>query len=150
MIIPVEHFFMGDHLYNMMTSPVCKKYGLTHMEFTVLIFLANNKRYDTATDIIRLRKLTKSHVSVSVRSLEEKGLLTCRHEGSDRRTVHLKLTPSAESIVRDGRLAQESFFKTLFTGFTQEEKAKLDEFMLRIDTNIKDGIIKAEEETNGR
>ena len=150
MVVPVEHFSMGDHLYNMMTSPVCKKYDLTHMEFTVLIFLANNPKYDRASDIIRVRRLTKSHVSMSVRSLEEKGFVACHHEKNDRRTVHLSLTKLALPIINDGRSAQEKFFKELFTGFTDEEKAKLDEFMLRIDKNIKSGIIRAEEDINGR
>ena len=31
-----------EELYENMVSPVCEKYELTYMEFTVLMFLANN------------------------------------------------------------------------------------------------------------
>ena len=51
-----------EELYENMVSPVCEKYELTYMEFTVLMFLANNPQYDTATQIVRYRHLAKSHV----------------------------------------------------------------------------------------
>ena len=36
-----------EELYENMVSPVCEKYELTYMEFTVLMFLTNNPQYDT-------------------------------------------------------------------------------------------------------
>ena len=70
--------FMADSrdFYTGLIDPVCKKYGLTQMEFNILLFLANNPECDTAAQIIKKRAFTKSHVSMSVRSLEERGLLT--------------------------------------------------------------------------
>ena len=59
------------------------------MEFNILLFLANNPEFDTAAQIIKKRAFTKSHVSMSVRSLEERGLLTGEYYGTDRRTIHL-------------------------------------------------------------
>ena len=42
-MIPVfEHIFYGQNLYERTVIPVCKTYGLTYMEFTVLMFLKNN------------------------------------------------------------------------------------------------------------
>lgn len=75
--------FMADSrdFYTGLIDPVCKKYGLTQMEFNILLFLANNPECDTAAQIIRKRAFTKSHVSMSVRSLEERGLLTGEYMG---------------------------------------------------------------------
>ena len=89
--------FMTDSrdFYTGLIDPVCKKYGLTQMEFNILLFLANNPECDTAAQIIKKRAFTKSHVSMSVRSLEERGLLTGEYYGTDRRTIHLKLTDAA-------------------------------------------------------
>ena len=89
--------FMADSrdFYTGLIDPVCKKYGLTQMEFNILLFLANNPECDTAARIIKKRAFTKSHVSMSVRSLEERGLLTGEYYGTDRRTIHLKLTDAA-------------------------------------------------------
>ena len=62
--------FMADSrdFYTGLIDPVCKKYGLTQMEFNILLFLANNPECDTAARIIKKRAFTKSHVSMSVRS----------------------------------------------------------------------------------
>lgn len=89
--------FMADSrdFYTGLIDPVCKKYGLTQMEFNILLFLANNPEFDTAAQITKKRAFTKSHVSMSVRSLEERGLLTGEYHGTDRRTIHLKLTDAA-------------------------------------------------------
>ena len=105
--------FMADSrdFYTGLIDPVCKKYGLTQMEFNILLFLANNPEFDTAAQIIKKRAFTKSHVSMSVRSLEERGLLTGEYYGTDRRTIHLKLT---------------------------EEHRMLFELMNRINSNISD------------
>ena len=64
-----------EELYENMVSPVCEKYELTYMEFTVLMFLTNNPQYDTATQIVKYHHLAKSHVSISIRSLQERGLI---------------------------------------------------------------------------
>ena len=76
--------FMADSrdFYTGLIDPVCKKYGLTQMEFNILLFLANNPECDTAAQIIKKRAFTKSHVSMSVRSLEERGLLTGEYYGT--------------------------------------------------------------------
>ena len=69
--------FLSDSakLYQDTVLPVCKKYGLTYMEFGVLMFLYNNPQYNTAAQIVSMRHIPKSHVSISVKSLMEKGLL---------------------------------------------------------------------------
>ena len=72
-MIPVfEHIFMGQNLYERTVMPVCRAFGLTYMEFTVLMFLVNNPQYDTAAQIVKIRRLAKSHVSISVKGLQER------------------------------------------------------------------------------
>lgn len=43
--------------------------GLNRMELDVLLFLANNPEQDTAAAMVRLRGLSKSHVSAAVEEL---------------------------------------------------------------------------------
>ena len=62
-------------LYQEKLEPVCSEYSLTRMEMNILLFLANNPAYDTATDIVEVRHLTKSHVSASVKTLQARGYL---------------------------------------------------------------------------
>lgn len=120
-----------------MMSNICTKHDLTFMELTVLVFLANNPQYDTATEIVTYRHIAKSHVSISVRSLQEKGLLHGEYKGANHRTVHLKINGSAAQIIEDARAMQQAFRDVITNGFSEEEKQKLIEFARRIDDNIK-------------
>ncbi|MBE5772851.1 MAG: winged helix-turn-helix transcriptional regulator [Clostridiales bacterium] len=131
-----RHYAANESLYTATVSPVCEKYGLTYMEFTVLMFLANNPQFDTASDIVRYRHLTKSHVSMSVRSLQDKGLLKGEYHEPNRRTIHLTVLEAASPIVSDGRAAQQRYGSILFTGFSETEYELFVAYMQRIDNNI--------------
>ena len=106
MINLLDHYVNGEKLYENVVSEVYKKYNLTYMEFTIIMFLFNNKKYDTATEIISYRHLSKSHVSSSIKTLEEKGYLTSYYSANNHRTIHLKLTDKVISICKEGRRAQ--------------------------------------------
>ena len=60
--------------YARLLEPICKKWNLTRNELDVILFLANNPDYDRAVDIVNHRGLSKSHVSLSINSLESRGL----------------------------------------------------------------------------
>lgn len=141
-----RHYAANESLYTATVAPVCEKHGLTYMEFTVLMFLANNPRFDTASEIVKYRHLTKSHVSMSIRSLEEKGLLKGEHHEPNRRTIHLTVLAAADAIVSDGRQAQQTFGNILFAGFSNSEFHQLASFMKRMDENIANHM----ERTQGR
>lgn len=134
------HYAATENLYTATVSPVCEKHSLTYMEFTVLMFLANNPQFDTASDIVKHRRLTKSHVSISIRSLEDKGFLKGEHHEPNRRTIHLTVLEAADAIVSDGREAQQSFARILFSGFSDSEYKELASFMMRINKNIVDHV----------
>ena len=75
-----------EKLYSALFSPLLERCGLTQLEADILMFLANNPEYDTARDIVEKRRLAKSHVSVGVDALAERGLLE-RRPPSWRRAV---------------------------------------------------------------
>ena len=130
-----DSFSDGQDLYLRLTGPVCARHGLTRTEFHVLMFLANNPRFSTAADIVEKRHLSKSHVSVSVRALQERGFLAGEYREGNRRTVHLKLCPAAGQAVADGQAAQAEFGAALLRGFTREEQQAMQEFFRRIRQN---------------
>ena len=65
--------------YAQYRKKVMMRYHLSAAEVDILLFLANNSQFDLATDIVRVRKMQKSHVSLAVNGLCEKGYL--RKEG---------------------------------------------------------------------
>ena len=125
-------------LYSDFLEPVCKKYRLTRMELDVLIFLANNPQFTTATDIVENRKLTKSHVSLAVNSLVKKGYLKKEYTKSNRKTTHLSILSSACDIIQDGRDAQKNFASVLFKDFSPEDHRQMIHYFERITQNMQD------------
>ena len=142
-----DHFILGEQAYTQTIIPVCEQYCLTYAEMTVLLFLANNPAHDTASDISKYRNLAKSHVSVTVRSLEERGLITKEYHGENRRSVHLSLTEQAASIVNAGREAQNRFGELLFEGVTDDEKRIMNEILKKVDRNV-EVYVKGVEKSN--
>ncbi len=131
-----QHYVVGKNLYTLTVMPICEKYDLTFTEFTVLMFLANNPQLDTAAEIVKYRHLTKSHVSVSLRSLQDRGLVLGEYHEPNRKAIHLKVLDAAGSIISDGQAAQQSFGEALLMGFSADEKRQLQDYMKRIDDNI--------------
>lgn len=123
--------------YARMLEPICKKWDLTRNELDVILFLANNPDYDRAVDIVTNRGLAKSHVSLSVNNLEERGLLIRVADPADRRTVHLKLTEKAKDITDVGCRLQQQFMAYLHQGVTEEQLELMRMFAERVHENIK-------------
>ena len=132
-----EHFYAGKNLYEQMVMPVCKAHGLTYMEFTVLMFLVNNPQYDTAAQISRIRQLSKSHVSISLKGLQEKGLVESHYFPGNQKTLHLSVTEAANPVVEQVKKAQKEFGAKLIRGFTPEELELLQILVDRIHKNMK-------------
>lgn len=132
----LEYSVAIEDLYLQMVSPVFKKHGLTFMEFTVLMFLHNNPQYNTASEIVKYRHLTKSHVSLAVQTLKQKNLIDCQYQEKDRRSIHLYVQENALEIIQDGALAQKEFRAVLHDGLTEEEIERINQYTEHINQNI--------------
>lgn len=132
----LENIFMSRELYQTILNPVCSKYGITHTEATVLLFLANNPHFDTARDIVERRRLTKSAVSAATRNLQDRGLIKGKFANGNHRSIHLTLCDSAKEIVEEGNRAQNDFFSVLTEGFTEKEKSEFKRYFERVTENI--------------
>lgn len=123
--------------YTRLMEPVCKAWNLTRNELDVMLFLYNNPGYDRAADIVACRGIAKSHVSLSVASLEEKGLLRRRFSETDRRTAHLELLEPGRVIADQARERQIRYFDALYRGVSPEEFAVWRNILLKVRENIK-------------
>jgi len=141
MAIPDYNYFdimaKAQKGYARLLDPICKKWDLTRNELDVMLFLYNNPEFDRAVDIVNNRGLSKSHVSLSISSLESKKLLTRQEDPSDRRTVHLQLTEQGKEISEAGRRSQKRFFSYLHQGVTQEQIDMMIDFSRKVAENIK-------------
>lgn len=122
--------------YAKCVEKVCEKHHITRMELDILLFLANNPIFNTASDMVEVRCLSKSQVSVSIKLLEKKGYLRKEYVNGNRKTAHLLICDSASHIVADGKAAQEQFVAIMFAGIPQEEIQSMKRCMKHILENI--------------
>ena len=138
--ISIDRYFdilsQSQKAYSRQLEPVCKKWDLTRSEVDVLLFLYNNPDFDRAADIVTRRGMTKSHVSMSVGSLADGGLLERLYSPVDRRTAHLRLLREGERIAEEAREAQRQFFAQLYRGVSQEELEVWNAITQRVCQNI--------------
>lgn len=134
---PWEHYFPMKTLYSSCMEPIYKKHHLTRTELDILLFLANNPQYDTATDIIEIRCLAKSHVSTSIKALEQAGFLKKHYLPGNKKTAHLSICEKADALIADGKQAQKQFFHIMFEGLNEEEMGLMQKCFIHIHSNIK-------------
>lgn len=79
------------------------------MEYDILMFLHTNKQHNTVADIVKVRKSTKSHVSTSLKSLENKGLIKRIQSVDNKKHIEIVLLSDADPIIEAGIMAQKAF-----------------------------------------
>lgn len=122
--------------YDTQRRAVCRRLGISQMEFDILVFLHNNPGRDTARDIVALRGLPKSNVSQAVEVLMSKGMLARRQDAEDRRRVHLSLTEEADRLMPELLKAQQTFWEQAFRDFSAEDAACFAALYGRIVNNL--------------
>ena len=123
--------------YSRLMEPICQKWELTRNELDILLYLYNNPEYDRAADIVSRRGIAKSHVSLGVANLEEKGLLLRRFSEQDRRTAHLELLKQGQRIAAQAREMQLRYFSALYRGISPEEFEVWKNITQKVWDNVK-------------
>ena len=136
MMTMYEHLRAVRLVYEKITSPVCKKYGLKHCEMDILMYLVKHPSQATATDIVKRENMSKSQVSMSLRVLESKGYVTGEHIGNDRRTIYLRVNECASELIDDMERAHKVFGESITDGFSEEELQTLFSMLRRIKANV--------------
>ena len=108
--------------YELLSGEICDRYELTQMEYDILMFLYHNPQHNTAAEIVKIRKSTKSHVSASLKKLEDEGFIERVQSKENKKHIEIFLLDKAELIVEAGLNAQKEFAKNVLSGMTEEEK----------------------------
>jgi DNA-binding MarR family transcriptional regulator len=123
-------------LYDIVCQPLCDELNLPRVSFDILMFLANNPQYFTASDITRYRGLKRNQVSMHVESLVRGGYLERQSIPGDRRQKRLVCTAAAQEIIRKGHAVQHNFQKMLLEGLSPAQREQLEQTITVIDRNI--------------
>lgn len=133
--------------YSNVCKPLCHELNLPQTAFDILMFLANNPQYQTASDIVEIRKIKANLVSVNVERLVKEGYLEREVSANDRRRIRLKCTKKAEPIIEKGRRIQETFFENLLENIPEEHREIFFQTMNAISENL-DTALEKKKNTN--
>ena len=117
-------------------TPLLERTGLTMREVHVLLFLANNPAYQTAADIVEVRKIKANLVSVNVDKLVRDGYLTRESMPGDRRKTRLLCTEKAQPVIMQGRQLQSAFLQRLFAHTDQQMQDAFLKTIAIMDKNL--------------
>lgn len=109
--------------YTAAMQPLCRQIQMAPTAVDILLFLANNPAQNTARDICTYRALKPGLVSFHVERLVQEGYLQRQPAPGDRRKCCLLCTDLAAPLIRQGREAQEEFFRRMTAGLSPEELA---------------------------
>ena len=127
--------------YSAVCKPLCQELGLPQTAFDILLFLANNPTYKTASDIVEVRHIKANLVSVNVDKLVHEGLLTRCPVPNDRRKTELLCTEKTRPVIERGRAVQNAFFARLLTNTDEPTREAFFRTMEIIGKNL-DEILK--------
>ena len=129
--------------YTAAMQPLCRREGLAPNGVDILLFLANNPAYKTASDIVDVRRIKANLVSVNVDKLVQEGLLERRPVPGDRRKTELHCTEMAQPIIQRGQALQEAFFARLMQGIDPAQLRAFYDTIARMGENL-DAILEGE------
>ena len=122
--------------YTAVCKPLCQTLKLPQTAFDILLFLANNPAYQTAADIVEVRKIKANLVSVNVDKLVRDGYLTREPMPGDRRKTRSLCTEQAQPIILQGRQLQSAFLQRLFAHTDQQMQNAFLKTISIMDKNI--------------
>ena len=122
--------------YTAVCKPLCQTLKLPQTAFDILLFLANNPAYQTAADIVEVRKIKANLVSVNVDKLVRDGYLTREAVPGDRRKTRLLCTEKAQPIILQGRQLPSAFLQRLFAHTDQQMKDVFLKTISIMDKNL--------------
>ena len=122
--------------YTAVCKPLCQTLKLPQTAFDILLFLANNPAYQTAADIVEVRKIKANLVSVNVDKLVRDGYLTRESMPGDRRKTRLLCTEKAQPIILQGRQLQSAFLQRLFAHTDQQMQDAFLKTIAIMDKNL--------------
>ena len=122
--------------YTAVCKPLCQTLKLPQTAFDILLFLANNPAYQTAANIVEVRKIKANLVSVNVDKLVRDGYLTREPMPGDRRKTRLLCTEKAQPVIMQGRQLQSAFLQRLFAHTDQQMQDAFLKTIAIMDKNL--------------
>ena len=114
--------------YAALCKPLCQKLHLPQTAFDILMFLANNPGYQTASDVVEVRKLKANLVSVNIDRLVQEATSSARLTPATA-AAPCCAAPKSLPIIEQGRALQEEFGASLLEHTNEAQRKAFFETM---------------------
>lgn len=122
-------------VYNDEMAAALKSYGLTTMEWRILMLL-NDRSPSSVGDLAR-RSVTKMPTLTRMLTrMEEDGLIKRTALADDRRFVDVTMTPKAVKVLRRVQEIGQRVFERAFEGVSAVEIAMITDILKRVRSNL--------------
>ncbi len=134
--VSVEFAYKLLKVYEKNCKPLCQEIRMPQTAFDILMFLANNPDYNTARDIVEIRRIKANLVSVNVDKLVQEGYLERRPAAGDRRKTLLKYTQKAKPVIERGHVLQAGFFAKIFDNIDVNSRQVFFQVIEMMEANL--------------
>lgn len=110
---------------------------LNLMEIEIIIFLYENPRNNTFTEIMKSKGYAKSYVSKAISNLVEKQYITKQGIEQNKKIYKLFLLDKSKKIVDEYMKCVDAFRKDAFVDISDEELEIFEKVMKKISDNLK-------------
>lgn len=118
-------------------SGIMKKFGLTARQSLIIAYLSTHKK-DVVTQktLEDALNLTNPTITVMVKSMMEKGLISRERMPDDARKYRLSLTDKAKQVEQASRKAAKDMDRAFYTGVSEEEMQVFEGVLGKIMRNL--------------
>lgn len=142
----VKLFLRAARSHHQLFENRAMEFGVHRSQHKILMYLSRHEdEFITQKDIASEFEISAAAVAVSVRKLEDEGLITRKSAESDNRANIILLTERGMQIVERTRSLINGIDEAMFHGFGQDEITEFSAFLSRLCDNIK----KYDEKTKG-
>ncbi len=134
-----ETIILGTQLKRLLekkSEPLMVKYALREVELEILACLSNEKKQDTAKDIMKRKHISKAHISKSVENLRSKGFIRLEEDKEDHRIIHICPTDAAKQVVEEFMKIHYECREILFYNVTEQEKEMIKKVFYKMQNNV--------------
>lgn len=125
------------HCINRKMEKISKKYGVSGVQFVVLVYLLKNENIDVfQKDIERLIDVRRSTATVILQNLTQKGFITRENSEKDGRLKKIALTEKAKGMVKEFEQEMIKLQDIVESDISLEEK----ENFVKVSEKIKDNL----------
>ena len=134
----VKLFLRAARSHHQLFEKRVSVFGVHRSQHKILMYLSHHENEQVSQkDIAQSFEISAAAVAVSVKKLEEDGMICRETQSTDNRANVIQLTARGNAIVEETRSLINGIDDAMFDGFDEDEIVEFSSFLSRLCDNIK-------------